>query len=148
MLYPTVTITVHGQCEGYDHPDDPYVLVGSCGATFELMQSRYAYMDENRYGAPRHRPLSVVYDDGGGQTWTSLLMMGVVGFIFYNVFCGVNGGGTSNTAYPSTTPVAPRAHSASWGSGWGFSPFGGGGGFWSGLGLGGILGSMWSRPRR
>lgn len=25
------------QCEGYEYPDDPYVLVGSCGLTYSLM---------------------------------------------------------------------------------------------------------------
>lgn len=27
-------------CEGYDYPDDPYILRGSCGVSFEQLEKR------------------------------------------------------------------------------------------------------------
>jgi hypothetical protein len=143
------------QCEGYDYPDDPYVLVGSCGASFELEQSKYEYMDEDsRYNRQRQGSRSrVTYDERAqGWSWVNIIMVLFVGFIFWNVFCGGSGSGGAAPA----APAASRGwgggwgggRGSSWGSGWS-SPFGGGGGgFFSGLGLGSMLGSMWSRPRR
>lgn len=135
------------QCEGYDYPDDPFVLVGSCGATFELEQSRYAYVDDdyNRgYNNHRHHR-SISYDyDNNEWSWSSIIMFSVVLFIFWNVFCG--GRREEGEARP-TFDSGPSPQQTYWSRprGWG-SPFGGGG-FWSGLGLGSMLGSAWSRPR-
>jgi hypothetical protein len=40
-LYQTVTLgRASVSCEGYDYPDDPFVLRGSCGLQYELMYSR------------------------------------------------------------------------------------------------------------
>lgn len=140
------------QCEGYEHPDDPFILAGSCGATYELIQSNYAYLDEEGGFDKRYKRIQnhhqVIYDDDRSQlTWPNLLLMAFVGFIFYNVFCpsGLSGGssGGQYTASPSSY--------GNWGGsrGWGFSPFGGGaGGFFSGLGLGTMMGSMWGQSRR
>ncbi|KAF9913637.1 hypothetical protein BX616_009797 [Lobosporangium transversale] len=112
-------------CEGYNHPDDPYVLKGSCGLEYKLhytnkFSSHYGSWSSSKFNQwaskgrnddapPPYRPPGSGPHGGGG---------------------GGGGGGWGS----------------GWGSGWGnndyrYKPTGSEGfrpGFWSGLGLGGL----------
>lgn len=95
-------------CEGYDGPDDPYVLKGSCGVEYRLLLTDKG---EEKYGSPGWGD-SLYGDDGpgiaGGVFW--LLFLGVLGWIGWGI-------------YKSWRDAAPRPP--------GGGP-GGGGGFWGG----------------
>jgi len=154
-------------CEGYDYPDDPYVLAGSCGLEYELA---YASSDQNHgnnhnnYGSH----YSSSYDTGSSKVGR-LILFAIVAFIFYNVYqqC-VRLGNT-----PVVPPTAPNNGGQYWGPGGNGPHYGpgpgpgyGGGypdncpprpssnyygganwrpGFWSGLATGGALGHLFSR---
>lgn len=99
-------------CEGYDGPDDPYVLKGSCGVEYRLLLTEKG---EERYGT------------GGGDFWDGehgfgfaqglfwLLFLGVLGWIIFSIY-------KSWRDAPPRPPGGPNR--GFWGGGWG----GGGGG--------------------
>ncbi len=71
-------------CEGYDNPDDPYILKGSCGVEYRLIltdegERRYASRSQNQRAKKvdsakeLHEPSSSFMD----KFWT---------FIFWSVF--------------------------------------------------------------
>jgi len=41
--------TIDVSCEGYAYPDDPYILIGSCGLTYELERGK-----QNTYNSPHN----------------------------------------------------------------------------------------------
>ena len=111
-------------CEGYDYPDDPYVLKGSCGLEYTLefvnAGSNKGYQSSHSYNN---------YNKNGNQVPTTLSSLGslalcVVGILFLLWICSPSNGSNSNT--PSGT------------SGSGYPGGGGGGGGGSGFG--------WRRP--
>eukprot|EP00730_Choanoeca_flexa_P009238 TRINITY_DN12615_c2_g1_i4.p1 TRINITY_DN12615_c2_g1~~TRINITY_DN12615_c2_g1_i4.p1 ORF type:complete len:311 (+),score=46.26 TRINITY_DN12615_c2_g1_i4:130-1062(+) len=149
-------------CEGYDYPEDPYILAGSCGLEYQLdstgsggySRSGYQHGGYNSYANQgynyNHRSSSSGF---GGLL--SMLAMGV--FVYYMLkSCLGNRSGGSDTPYRSGGgsgggPPPP-----------GYPPSGGGGGpscqppphssstqanpggmgFWPGLGVGGLLGAF------
>lgn len=70
-------------CEGYDHPDDPYILINSCGLKYTL-----EWTDLNRHQPIHHE----------SEFWGSLLIIG--GIIFMIVSCCQS----SNNYYRDYTP--------------------------------------------
>ncbi|KAF2115061.1 hypothetical protein BDV96DRAFT_493832 [Lophiotrema nucula] len=109
-------------CEGYDGPDDPYVLKGSCGAEYKLVLTDKG---QKKYG--KHRP-SWDDDETGRHPKTMgenvaaaffwMLFIGVALWIAYNVFQGWRNG---------AAPGAGGVNRPGWGGGGG-----GGGGGWGG----------------
>jgi hypothetical protein len=103
-------------CEGYDNPDDPYILKGSCGVEYRLYLTD---LGEEKYGAPG-------YFSWGGKEKTSdwaanlfyILWLGALAWIIYALY-------NSWRRAPAGPRPANRAGNAGgfWGS-WG----GGGGG--------------------
>lgn len=55
-------------CEGFTHPDDPYVLVGSCGATYSLIPTP-AYLQ------------TIYHNEISGNTEALMLSL-MFGFVF------------------------------------------------------------------
>ncbi|KAF9561831.1 hypothetical protein EC968_005587 [Mortierella alpina] len=103
-------------CEGFDYPDDPYVLKGSCGLEYKLYYTDMHYDQRSQWRSPQW-----VYTGGGsgghggggggggdGGGWGS----------------GWGSGWGNNNSYRGKYQD---------GSADGFRP-----GFWSGLGLGGL----------
>lgn len=43
-----LTCALRSRCEGYDSPDDPYILKGSCGVEYRLILTS---LGEEKYGA-------------------------------------------------------------------------------------------------
>ncbi|KAG0214109.1 hypothetical protein BGX28_002625 [Mortierella sp. GBA30] len=137
-------------CEGYNYPEDPYVLKGSCGLEYKLYYTNARYSQEGSWKNPnvshwaskakRHSWIETVY------LW---VWIGVVGFILYaflrNCFQRPMGG--RGDAPPPYRASGGGGGGGGWGRGWGtnhpyksedgssegFRP-----GFWSGLGLGGL----------
>lgn len=157
-------------CEGYDYPEDPYILEGSCGLEYTLeftelgRQKKYGHNNYNNYHNSSHHGSS-------SSIIGSLVSIGAFIFIAYLFisFCF------------SSRQVAPNANnnSGGWGGGYpgggnppgdGYGPGNGNqgypktsytgyshpyvpppapaapGGFWTGFGTGGLLGYLFSRP--
>ncbi|KAF9929980.1 hypothetical protein BGZ67_006024 [Mortierella alpina] len=115
-------------CEGFDYPDDPYVLKGSCGLEYKLYYTDMRYDQRSQWGGPQSAyrdgdappPYrapgggSGGHGGGGGGGWGG----GWGG--------GGDGGGWGNNNNNNRDKFQD-------GSAAGFRP-----GFWSGLGLGGL----------
>lgn len=100
-------------CEGYDSPDDPYVLKGSCGAEYRLILTELGEEKYGRRGGAKSR--FGLGGDGVGSDSSDLfsfffwaLFIGVLGYILYGAFF--------NRRAPGTTGGRPQG------------PWGGGGG--------------------
>lgn len=150
-------------CEGYDYPDDPYILQGSCGLEYRLEGTGSSYSDNSQsysYYGQKEKPSS----------FQNVLFLGVLCFIIYVIYksCITNmagrgddtdnppddpsygasgrrgffGGGGSPPPPPGFRPG--YSTDASCGSGAGLGSRGGSGlgGFWTGAATGGLLGYM------
>lgn len=145
-------------CEGYDSPQDPYILKGSCGVEYRLILTEKG---EERYGRGRE---SVLDGFRPGINWSGFLFwivfLVVVGWIIYSAWLayqgapgarrrprngpgrfwggGWGGGGGGNDPYdpPPPYPGYPRGKPSSSGAAPGFGQEGWRPGFWTGA-LGG-----------
>jgi len=74
-------------CEGYEYPNDPFILAGSCGLEYTLeyvnpRQNSYGY-GQNNYG---HNTYGQHQEHHSTSKWQSILIFAVVAFILYNLF--------------------------------------------------------------
>ncbi|KAM7286708.1 store-operated calcium entry-associated regulatory factor isoform X1 [Ixodes scapularis] len=151
-------------CEGYDYPDDPYILQGSCGLEYKLERTGHSYGEDSQ----SH---SYYGQKGKSSSFQNVLFLGVLCFIIYVIYksCMTNAaqrGADGYTDIPPDDPTSgpsgrrgffggggsppppgfrPDYHTdASCGSGAGLGGRGGSGlgGFWSGAAAGGLLGYM------
>ncbi|KAH7727209.1 7 transmembrane protein 66 [Aphelenchoides avenae] len=154
-------------CEGYDYPNDPYILAGSCGLKYEL--------DYSSQGARKHayHPPSAPYEDSGTD-YTRIFYFVLVAGAIYLLYTwmtntgdrpGGNGfrGGSGFDHGPGHPPGGgpppygwnpPPSYDDTFGKGTsqgGAShaapgagrAAGSGPGFWSGVGLGALGGYLW-----
>ncbi|KAM3418182.1 hypothetical protein BST61_g6385 [Cercospora zeina] len=124
-------------CEGYDSPDDPYVLKGSCNVEYRLVLTKAG---EEKYGLPGNGWLGDSQRDKydrnseGGTTFSNVIFwcffLSVLGVIIWSVWTGGGnngqraqrrgprwgGGGGGYDGFddppPPYTPRAPRPKSA------------------------------------
>eukprot|EP00026_Physarum_polycephalum_P013007 Phypoly_transcript_13364.p1 GENE.Phypoly_transcript_13364~~Phypoly_transcript_13364.p1 ORF type:complete len:337 (+),score=46.94 Phypoly_transcript_13364:51-1013(+) len=76
-------------CEGYDYPEDPYILRGSCGLEYTLEytnQGKQQQQQQNQQHSSSYHYSQQDHHRGGGFGLKTLLMIGVVIFIFYNIY--------------------------------------------------------------
>jgi len=151
-------------CEGYNHPDDPYVLRGSCGFEYELDYTEEGRQKQNQgnYGGGTFTGAGYYqnnYDDGYSTTGTifSFLILGFIVYVLYSICSGGSRqayGGGGGGGYGGGPDFGPGyGGGGPYGGGCGptyvqppvYQP--GGGGFWSGMATGGLLGYLWNRPR-
>jgi len=74
--------TVNVQCEGYNFPDDPYILKGSCGLEYSIEPSGESSPSSSysSYSSYNSTPSS------GSTTFGTVFMFAVVCLIFYWIF--------------------------------------------------------------
>ncbi|XP_047672255.1 store-operated calcium entry-associated regulatory factor [Tachysurus fulvidraco] len=189
---------VEVSCEGYNSPDDPYILRGSCGLeyTMELTaegrqkqgSSRFSdfssgfFQRKDQHGSSQHSPSGLSGEGLGSLVVIAFFLL--LAFAVYKMFlCDssrgshrdgnqgnpwFDGAGYSKTGPPppgfrseytdpppaySFTDSSSSPHAASYGGlGSGFGGLGGrnrgGGGFWTGMGTGGLLGYLFGSQRR
>jgi len=156
-------------CEGYDYPEDPYVLKGSCGLEYTLEYTEKGRSSSNSYASQnsyQHGAYDYHEDNhrGSGFKIGSVIMFALVAYIFWNVYkqcvtasgagSAARGGGGGAGFYPGGGPGGPGS-----GGGGGFGP----GcntvpdssaragswtpGFWSGLAAGGLLTNLFGGQR-
>ena len=135
-------------CEGYDYPDDPYILAGSCGVeyTLELTQEgrdiRKAKASAGYGGYP-----SSSYSSSRSSTYNATEESAIWGaFIWICVFCVAVWACAGDH---TTVHHAPPSYTSHCGGGYsgGYSRSGGSG-FGTGFVAGSVLGSAFSRPSR
>jgi hypothetical protein len=102
-------------CEGFDYPDDPFILQGSCGLEYELFKTN----DKET----THYPITI------------FLIIFIIMLFFWK---GRGGNNNYNEGYDPRPPFNNHHN---------FPPkqTPNNNNFWWGLGLGGILGSLYSR---
>jgi hypothetical protein len=71
-------------CEGYDSPDDPYILKGSCGVEYRLILTERG---EEKYGKKKH--WFGDGDDDGREDYQKTMGDRAVAAVFWLVFIGV-----------------------------------------------------------
>ncbi|KAI9797503.1 MAG: hypothetical protein M1833_005414 [Piccolia ochrophora] len=79
-------------CEGYDSPDDPYILKGSCGVEYRLMLTDKG---EEKYGGEDN--LWKDFRPRGYINWSAVffwaIFIGILGLILYSAFVNRARGG-------------------------------------------------------
>jgi hypothetical protein len=110
-------------CEGYDYPEDPYILKGSCGVEYRLILTDKGH---ERYGKGRggggwssddDENTSKTFGANVAQALFWLVFIGILVYIVYSAFIARTQGPTDGAMVPGNRP------------GWGG---GGGGGGWGG----------------
>lgn len=158
-------------CEGYDYPDDPYVLRGSCGLEYTIDLTKEGYQQQQSgghdyyggqsYSSPYTGSQSYGYGRKVGSIFSDLLTLGVAALIIYIIYktCvsatagyGANNGyRPTGSGYQQPPPPGFRDEYTQPGCGTTYAPgtggAGTGGGFWSGAFTGGILGYMLGNNR-
>eukprot|EP00056_Hartaetosiga_gracilis_P000148 m.36339 g.36339 ORF g.36339 m.36339 type:complete len:318 (+) comp10084_c0_seq6:75-1028(+) len=139
-------------CEGYEYPDDPYILRGSCGVEYELdttgqrsSSSHHSY----DHGGRNYYQNTTTYESG--WSFSTLFFYAMVAFVFYAFYRSciarqtiqaatgpATGYGAPYQGGPQYPPNCPPTYQDAT-----YRP-----GFWSGLGLGGLIGNMFSRRPR
>lgn len=153
-------------CEGYNHPDDPYILRGSCGFEYELDYTEEGRQRQNQgnqgtfTGAGYYNANH--YDDGYSMTGSifSFLILGFIVYVLYSMCSGgarqaygagggggYGGGPDFGPGYGGGGPYGGGGCGPTYVQPPIYQPGAGGGGFWSGMATGGLLGYLWNRPR-
>ncbi|ELT97879.1 hypothetical protein CAPTEDRAFT_219816 [Capitella teleta] len=115
-------------CEGYDHPDDPYILRGSCGLEYSLEMTKEGYQQQHTHNSHQQSGYHGHNSHGGyfsnhhghkkGSSWMGdLILLAIVGVIIYAIYYTCiapppqqsAGTGTGSTPrYPGGPPSGPR----------------------------------------
>ncbi|XP_039398336.1 store-operated calcium entry-associated regulatory factor isoform X2 [Mauremys reevesii] len=147
-------------CEGYDYPDDPYILRGSCGLQYGLELTEEGQRKANNFGGSfgsSYYQSSKVNSQDSSNSFAGVIVVIVLlllAYGCYKLFLGnqlpqqdfSNGDGYSGTSWQNTqTPPPPGFKSSFTAGGFGGSSSSEanlGRGFWTGLGTGGLLGYL------
>lgn len=153
-------------CEGYDHPDDAYIIKGSCGLayTLELTESGREDHPQHTYGGRaklNYGRQGHYYNDYSGglhRTITDflagifqlLMLFGIILFVFS--LCRKFKRGACIPDAPPPYHHGPTDWCPSWCSRGGWGGWGGwhgwrGGNFWTGMMTGGMLHNLFSSRR-
>jgi hypothetical protein len=104
--FGTISVT----CEGYDHPGDQNVLVGSCGLEYTLDYTSKGKSHErkksnpNRRNHQRHHHREYVDTSSSASSIILFVVVFVVFLVIFFVFCmPSSGGSTTRTTVPSQT---------------------------------------------
>ncbi|RLW08923.1 hypothetical protein DV515_00002617 [Chloebia gouldiae] len=143
-------------CEGYDYPDDPYILRGSCSLLFKLeltAEGERKVKNSGSFGYSYYQSRKDYSDSGSGAIVVIVLLVlafGVYKFFLSNQQSQQSSGGNDGFSRPfwqsQQAPPPPGFKSTftddnSFGT---HSHHGtsSGPGFWTGLGAGGLLGYL------
>ncbi|XP_019855547.1 PREDICTED: store-operated calcium entry-associated regulatory factor-like [Amphimedon queenslandica] len=122
-------------CEGYDYPDDPYVLRGSCGLRYELdlTEEGHRHKKNSFYSGGEHHHHHNYNSSSSDSGWFgSLIQLVIIGAVIYCCL-GACFGRRSGSSSSSSSYSSGYGHGNS------------GPGFWSGAATGGAMGYMMGR---
>jgi hypothetical protein len=133
-------------CEGYDQPDDPYILHGSCQAIFSLegaVAGSWNYGSNTQHSNYPYTSPSQSANGSSSSMWTVVFLLGFL-YVLYQIFQYFQAQQAPSFQQPSQPQYQqqPSAGGYSSGNQW-FNPSGGS--FWSNLGWAGLIGSMFAR---
>jgi len=172
-------------CEGYDYPDDPYILKGSCGLEYTLELTKEGHNRQSNshdYGYGNSYSNNYGY---GSNTYSSnykkssgigdLIVFAAVALVIYALYktcidtpnnqtMGDRQYSSTGNDYPGGSPGgggwfggnSNQGYNQNYGTGYNNDTCGGnqrrhgtggGGGFWSGMATGGLLGYMFGGNR-
>jgi hypothetical protein len=108
-------------CEGYNNPDDPYILKGSCGVEYRLILTEQG---EQKYGKAKTSwwdsgESSDSYDYGHASTKTDRFVSGLFWLLFVGVLCWMVYGFFTNRGAGGAANPNPRPRGGWGGGGWG-----------------------------
>uniref|UniRef100_A0A090XB01 Store-operated calcium entry-associated regulatory factor n=1 Tax=Ixodes ricinus TaxID=34613 RepID=A0A090XB01_IXORI len=91
-------------CEGYDYPDDPYILQGSCGLEYKLERTGHSYSEDSQ----SH---SYYGQKGKSSSFQNVLFLGVLCFIIYVIYksCMTNAAQRGADGYTDIPPDDPTS---------------------------------------
>uniref|UniRef100_A0A4D5RS05 Store-operated calcium entry-associated regulatory factor n=1 Tax=Ixodes scapularis TaxID=6945 RepID=A0A4D5RS05_IXOSC len=91
-------------CEGYDYPDDPYILQGSCGLEYKLERTGHSYSEDSQ----SH---SYYGQKGKSSSFQNVLILGVLCFIIYVIYksCMTNAAQRDADGYTDIPPDDPTS---------------------------------------
>jgi hypothetical protein len=112
-------------CEGYDYPEDPYILKGSCGVEYRLVLTDKGH---EKYGKGNGGHWWGGDDDGSSRDGPKTMGERIAAGLFWMVFIGVAGWIVFNIVRQWGQGPAGATGAAGNRPGWG----GGGGGGWGG----------------
>ncbi|KAL9950927.1 hypothetical protein ACROYT_G043500 [Oculina patagonica] len=157
-------------CEGYDYPDDPYVLKGSCGLEYTIdvvdhgghhQHGGHYHHHDNYHSGHRHSGHHWNhYTRNCGSWFGTIITWGVIAWVVYYIYQRLihnptqqnnsTGGFTqSGPPPPGFRPeYVPGDHTTHSSSNTGNASAGAGTGFWSGAATGGLLGYLFGSSGR
>ncbi|NXC38644.1 SARAF factor, partial [Penelope pileata] len=141
-------------CEGYDYPDDPYILRGSCSLLFRLElteEGERQVKSSGSFGSGYYQSVKDSSDSGAGAIFAIVLL--VLAFGVYKFFLSnqqpqqSSGDGFTRPSWQSHQAPPPPGFKPSFTDDNGFGTrssheANSGPGFWTGLGAGGLLGYL------
>ncbi|KAI2804583.1 Store-operated calcium entry-associated regulatory factor [Blomia tropicalis] len=163
-------------CEGYDHPDDEYVLVGSCGLEYTIEETGSGGAGGYSFGSSQYYQAAKQHINKSDYSiWPIVMLVAMIALIYFTCLRDTHQSTSrsSGSSYPSddypdaSAPPPPGFRSSFYDSNsYGSSCGGGqsssstrssssGPGFYSGMAAGGLLGYLfgssgsntYSRPR-
>ncbi|XP_075717936.1 store-operated calcium entry-associated regulatory factor [Rhinoderma darwinii] len=167
---------VEVSCEGFDYPEDPYILRGSCGLEYTLelteegRRKSQSGSSSTGFGSGFFQGKSSSWDtphSSGSGVIVFLVILGLAYGVYKLFLSGPlsqqqhphpdNSGHEYQSYSQANAPPPPGFKSGFTGASSGFGNFGGastfgsqasqGPGFWSGLGTGGLLGYLFGSQR-
>uniref|UniRef100_A0A1I8JBL0 Store-operated calcium entry-associated regulatory factor n=1 Tax=Macrostomum lignano TaxID=282301 RepID=A0A1I8JBL0_9PLAT len=91
------------QCEGYDYPDDPYILAGSCGLTYSLKPAGGSRSHKSRSGHKSRSHRQAASDsDNSVSPVIVIAVLAIAGYCIYAFFLAPSANRVSND--PSAPP--------------------------------------------
>ncbi|NXT77245.1 SARAF factor, partial [Zapornia atra] len=143
-------------CEGYDYPEDPYILAGSCSLLFRLELTEEGERKGKNPGSFGSGYFQAQKDaSGSGSGAIVVLVLLALAFGVYKLFLSDqqpqqsagDGDGYQRPSWWSHQPPPPPGFKSSFTEGSSFGTHSdhgasSGPGFWTGLGAGGLLGYL------
>lgn len=114
-------------CEGYDYPDDPYILKGSCGLEYTLELTKEGQQRNQQGGGGYSNSHSYNYNSKSSNSssgFGDLIVLGVICLVIYAMYktCIDNGGqNMGDRQYSSTGSDYPGSPGGGSGGGGGWS---------------------------
>lgn len=108
-------------CEGYDYPEDPYILAGSCGLEYTLDLTQEGKSRQQGGGGYKEHSYHNTYtprSDGYSSKWSGLsdlIILGVMGLVIYALYrtcvsqtpnVGDRQWSSTDSDYPGSSPGA------------------------------------------
>jgi len=130
------------ECEGYDYPDDPYILKGSCGLRYQLEFTDNGRQRQSQSGYQKESYQNYQNYQGSGWTMGSIFTLIIIAFVAYIIYSACFGSRSSSIPpaggfYGRNDGPPPYNYPP--------PPPSSGPGFWSGLFAGGLASTLF-RP--